>query len=307
MNFYHMKYALVISQTNSINKAAEELYVGAPALSRAIKELESNLGVTLFERSAKGMFLTPDGEVFIRYARKILKQVDDVETIFREGSGAKKSFSISVPGASYIAEAFVEFSKKVNRSMEAEIYYNETNASKAIKNIEKEGYKLCILRYEQQYENYYQTMLEEKNLDSQLIAEFRYELLISKNSELSKKDVIALDDLKDYMEITYADLYVPTLPFSEIKKTELSGISNRRIFLFERCSQFELLAKNPETFMMVSPIPQDLLDRYGLIVKKIENNNRIYKDVLVHFKNYSFSELDKIFIEELQTVKKKFF
>ena len=65
MNLLHMKYAVEIAETNSLNKAAEHLFVGQSALSRAVKELELNLGVTLFERSAKGMTLTPDGETFI--------------------------------------------------------------------------------------------------------------------------------------------------------------------------------------------------------------------------------------------------
>ena len=56
MKLLHMKYALAVAEARSINKAAEELLVGAPALSRAIKELENTLGVTLFERSARGMF-----------------------------------------------------------------------------------------------------------------------------------------------------------------------------------------------------------------------------------------------------------
>ena len=65
MNLLHMKYAVEIARTNSLNKAAETLYVGQSALSRAIKELETSLGVTLFERSSKGMTLTHDGENFV--------------------------------------------------------------------------------------------------------------------------------------------------------------------------------------------------------------------------------------------------
>ena len=114
MKLLHMKYALAVAEARSINKAAEELFVGAPALSRAIKELENTLGVTLFERSARGMFLTPEGELFISYAKKILKQIDDIETIFKEGITAKRQFSISVPRASYIADAFAEFSKRID-------------------------------------------------------------------------------------------------------------------------------------------------------------------------------------------------
>ena len=92
MNLLHMKYAVVVAETNSINKAAEKLFVGQPNLSRAIKELESNLGITLFERKAKGMFLTPDGEVFIRYAKNILKQIDEVETLFNKNSYSKNRY-----------------------------------------------------------------------------------------------------------------------------------------------------------------------------------------------------------------------
>ena len=98
-----------IAETKSINKAAEKLFVGQSALSRAIKDLEASLGVTLFERSAKGMFPTPDGEVFVRYAKTVLKQVDAIENMFSGDHAAKTQFSISVPRASYISDAFASF------------------------------------------------------------------------------------------------------------------------------------------------------------------------------------------------------
>lgn len=70
MNLVHLKYAVEVAETGSINKASEKLYVSQPNLSRAIKELEASLGVTIFDRSAKGMVLTPDGEVlFVTPAR----------------------------------------------------------------------------------------------------------------------------------------------------------------------------------------------------------------------------------------------
>ena len=62
MNILHLKYAAEIAKTGSLNKAAENLYMGQPNLSRAIKELESSLGITIFRRSSKGMVATPEGE-----------------------------------------------------------------------------------------------------------------------------------------------------------------------------------------------------------------------------------------------------
>lgn len=297
MNLLHMKYAVEIAETNSINKAADKLYVGQSALSRAIKELEASLGVTLFERSAKGMFLTADGEIFIRHAKNVLAQIDEIENMFSGGTISKKHFSVSVPRASYIAEAFAEFSKVIDKDMQAEILYKETNSMRAVKNILQEDYKLGIIRYAENYDKYYKTMMDEKGLDYELITEFRHVLIMSSESPLAKKGKITYGDLVDLVEISNPDPYVPSLPLAEVRKEELSEISSRRIFVFERASQFELLSENPETYMWVSPVPKKTLERFDLVQRKCDENKRVYKDLLIHRKDYSHSELDNMFIE----------
>ena len=307
MNILHMKYAVEVARTNSINKAAEELYVGAPALSRAIKELEAGLGVTLFDRSAKGMSLTPDGELFVSYAEKALKQIEDIEAIFKDGTTAKKQFSLSAPRASYIAAAFAEFSKKIAADEDIELFYKETNAYRVINNLIKDDFKLGILRYSEQYESYYRQMMSEKGLVGELITEFTYVLIMSKNSTLASKERISAGDLNGLTEIAHGDPYVPSLSFSEVKKYELPDHKGSRIYVFERSSQFELLSKNLNTYMWVSPIPEDLLERYGLTTRVSEDSRRVYKDVLIHRKDYTLSELDRSFIEELTKAKRKVF
>ena len=297
MNLLHMKYAVEIAETNSINKAADKLYVGQSALSRAIKELEASLGVTLFERSAKGMFLTADGEIFIHHAKNVLAQIDEIEDMFSGGTISKKHFSVSVPRASYIAEAFAEFSKVIDKDTQAEILYKETNSMRAVKNILQEDYKLGIIRYAENYDKYYKTMMDEKGLDYELITEFRHVLIMRSESPLAKKEKITYGDLVDLVEISNPDPYVPSLPLAEVRKEELSEISSRRIFVFERASQFELLSENPETYMWVSPVPQKTLERFGLAQRKCDENKRVYKDLLIHRKDYSHSELDNMFIE----------
>ena len=305
MNLMHMKYAVEIAETKSINKAAEKLFVGQSALSRAIKELEASLGVTLFERSAKGMFLTPDGEVFVRYANTVLKQVDAIENMFSEGKTAKKQFSISVPRASYIADAFAQFSKLIEDGTEAELFYKETNAMRAIKNILNDEFKLGIIRYAESYDRYYKEMMDEKGLAYELISEFRYMLMMNRERPLAKKEKITYEDLRDLVMIAHADPYVPSLPLSEVKKEELPDNSDRKIFVFERASQFELLAQNHDTFMWSSPIPESLLNRYGLIQRYCDENKRVYKDILIHRRDYTLSELDNMFVSELVKAKRR--
>lgn len=62
MNILHMKYAVEVANVGSINKASETLLVAQPSLSRSIKELEADLCITIFDRSAKGMVLTEERE-----------------------------------------------------------------------------------------------------------------------------------------------------------------------------------------------------------------------------------------------------
>ncbi len=307
MNLMHIKYAVEVANEGSINKAAEKLYVGQPNLSRAIKELEASLGVKIFERSAKGMGLTSDGETFIRYAKTILRQVDEVESIFNGSGSVKKRFSISVPRASYISDAFARFSHSLTNEAEAEIIYKETNSLRAIKNILHEDYKLGIIRYAENYDKYFKTMLDEKDMQYEMITEFSYVLAMSRDNPLASAEKITFDALKDYIEIAHADPYVPSLPLSQVRKEELPDNIGRRIFVFERASQFELLSENPETFMWVSPIPQKLLDRYDLVQIPCEENKKIYKDILIYKHDYKLTVLDKAFIDELCKSKREMF
>ena len=293
-----MKHALEVAKAGSLSKASEVLLIAAPNISRSIKELETDLGITIFERTQNGMKLTPDGEEFISFAKGILGQIEEVEQYYKAGSPKKQKFSISVPRASYISEAFAEFSKSLTKES-AEIFYKETNSKRTITNILNHDYKLGIIRYSENYDKYFKAMLEEKEIQYELITEFTYSLIMSAESPLAKIENITFDDLTEYIEIAHADPYVPSMPLSKVVKEERPDNINRRIFIYERASQFDLLNVNKETFMWVSPLSTDLVKRYNLVQKKCAENKKVYKDVLIYKKGYRMTNLDTQFLNEL--------
>lgn len=304
MNILHVKYAVEVARVGSLNKAAETLLVAAPNISRSIKELEADLEITIFDRTAKGVTLTPEGEEFIGYAKGLLNQIEHIENMYKETSVKKQKFSISVPRACYISAAFAEFSKSLTTDA-AEIFYKETNSQRTINNILNHDYKLGIVRYAENYDKFFKALLEEKGLSYEMVSEFSYQLIMSADSHLAQKENITFDDLKDYIEIAHADPYVPSLPMAKVVKEELPDNINRRIFIFERASQFDLLSQNSSTFMWVSPAPQDILDKYNLVQKKCAQNKKVYKDVLIYKNGYKLTELDKKFITCLCESKRK--
>ncbi|MBR6551233.1 MAG: LysR family transcriptional regulator [Clostridia bacterium] len=306
MNILHLKYAVEVAKTGSLNKAAEKLFMAPPNLSRSIKELETDLGITIFERSQKGVTLTPEGEEFIGYAKSLLKQIDHIEGLYKDTASKKQRFSISVPRASYISDALVEFSNELGQEP-VEIFYKETNSQRTINNILNHDYKLGIIRYAENYDKFFKTMLEEKGLAYEMVTEFSYKLVMSAECPLAKKENITFDDLTDYIEIAHADPYVPSLPLAKVVKEELPDNIERRIFIFERASQNDLLSRNKETFMWVSPIPEETLKKYNLVQVECVDNKKIYKDILIYKKGYKLTELDKKFITALCDAKRKNF
>ncbi len=299
-----MKYAVEVAKCGSLNKASEILLIAQPNLSRSIKDLESDLGIVIFERTTRGMFLTPEGEEFINYAKGILDQIEQVEKYYRENSVRKQKFSVSVPRACYISEAFAEFSKSLTREP-AEVFYKETNSQSTIRNILENNYNLGIIRYAEHYDRYFKDMLEEKDICYELVTEFRYHLLMSSENPLAEKQDVSFEDLSGLIEIAHADPYVPSMPLSKVMKEELPDNIDRRIFIYERGSQFDLLSRNPETFMWVSLVPRDIVERYHLTEKICIDNTKIYKDVLVYRNGYKLSQLDKQFITALCEAKRK--
>ncbi len=305
MNLLHIKYALEVAKTGSLGKASEVLLIAPPNISRSIKTLEADLGITIFERSAKGMDLTPEGEEFINIAKGILGQIDEVEKYYKNGAPKKYKFSVSAPHSAYISEAFARFSNSLSLNA-AEIFYEETNSKCTIRHVQEQDYKLGIIRYPESYDRHFKTLLEEKGLCYEMVTEVSYVLIMSSDNPLSQKENLFLADLKGYIEIFHADPYVPSIPLSQIVKEEYPHQDNRRIFVSDRASQLDLLSINHQTFMWDSSLPTGLLERYNLVEKKCLDHKKIYKDVLIYNDGYVLSGLDRRFITELCESKRKY-
>ena len=67
LSSYRIFYA--VANTGNISKAAKELYISQPAISKSIQKLEENIGIKLFDRSSRGVSLTPEGELLYAHVK----------------------------------------------------------------------------------------------------------------------------------------------------------------------------------------------------------------------------------------------
>lgn len=316
MNVLHMKYALEVAKTGSLNKAAANLFVGQPNLSRAIKDLEASLGITIFDRSSKGMILTPEGEVFLDYAEKILRQIDEVEQIYREGANEAKirqRFSVYAPRAGYISAAFSAFSSMIDRSRPSELEFREATVPEVIRGVLNSECKLGILRFPIESEKYYRELTAEKNLLCETVADFNCVLSFSTVHPFSRLEEISPELLCEHTEAIFAnESFAPaqgtisvagvtvTHPVPPLEYPE----PKHKILVYDRAGMLELLHNNPDVFAWTGPTPKQWLEHHGLAQKACRGIARKYKDLLIFKSDYRLSSLDKMFITELTKYKR---
>lgn len=299
MNTQFFRYAVEIERTGSITKAAQNLFMAQPNLSKAMKEMEEQLGYEVFERTPGGMVPTEKGRNFLICAQNILDQMQKMEAIGDENEGKLQQLRISIPRGSYITKGCVEFVAGLDETKAMEITIQETNSIQAINNTAYEQFDLGIIRYQSIYENYFLDFAASKQLCCEPLWEFEYLALMSKEHPLARQEFIHAKELAAYTEILHADLMIPYIENQnvETQKTE-KGLS-KHIYVYDRGCQFDLLTRIPTTFMWVSPLPESYLKKYGLVQRVCYVPNNRYKDMLVYRKGYEFGELEESFLKEL--------
>lgn len=266
-----------------------------PNLSKAIRELEKEVGFVIFKRTATGVKPTEEGSEFLYYAKNITNQLGAIKRISQRSGSERLKYKISIPRGSYIADGFTSFVSELKLEKGMEVTVNETNDIGTISNVTDHGYNIGIIRYQVVNEDYYLTMLKNNHLTYETLWEFEYVLVMSKNHPLAGKPEITPEDLAEYTKITHGDIDLPHDKYNKARKHNSRNV----IYVYERGSQFDLLAKVPTTYMWVSPIPQSLLDKNQLIQRVCKAENNLYKDVMIFREDYRLNEYDVLFQKKL--------
>lgn len=296
MNTVYLKYVLEVERCGSISQAAQNLFMAQPNLSKAIKDLEEELNYQIFYRNSNGVTVTEKGAEFLYHAQKMMEQMEEIEKLSERADMLSRQFKISIPRGSYIANGVTAFVADLQMKNGMDITVNETNALKTITNVADRGYNMGIIRYQLLEEAAFKSRLKNNKLEYEILWEFEYVLVMSKEHPLATKAVISVEDLQDYTKITHGDIEIPhTLKTGDVKEMH----SQKTIYVYERGSQFDLLANVPTTYMWVSPIPDSYLEKNGLVQRACKAKNNRYRDVLIYRKDYKLGEYDKLFQKKI--------
>ncbi|MCY6355345.1 LysR family transcriptional regulator [Clostridium sp. ZS2-4] len=197
MTLTQLKYAITISDTNSMNEAARLLFIAQPSLSAAIKDLEEEIGIELFKRTNKGVIVTPEGKEFLGYARQVVEQYQLVKSRYIEKKNVKKKFSVSMQHYTFAVNAFVEMVKQFGMD-EYEFAIHETKTYEVIEDVKNFKSEIGILYLNDFNRKVLTKLFNEYNLEFHEILQCGIYVYMWKGNPLAGKLEISLEELEEY-------------------------------------------------------------------------------------------------------------
>ena len=239
MTIQQLRYVTVICDEGSLNKASEQLYIAQPSLTSALQELEKEIGITVFNRSGRGVSPTNDGLEFIRYAREVLSQYDNLLEKYGKSGNLKKKFGISTQHYSFAVKSFVEMVKHFGTD-EYEFAIRETRTRDVIDDVALGKSEIGILYLNDFNRKPLEKLLRSNSLIFTPLTECSAYVYLWKGHPLAEKEKIRFEDLKEYPCLSfeqgdkgsfyYAEEILSTSEYPKtIKATDRATMLNRSV------------------------------------------------------------------------------
>lgn len=238
MTLQQLKYIIEIVNCGSITMAAQRLYIAQPSLSKAVVDLEQEMGITIFYRSNRGVILSEEGTKFLSYARQVVEQAELLENTYKHGEPIKRVFAVSAQHYAFAVNAFVSLVKEYGRE-KYEFSLRECRTNDIIEDVRTQRSELGIIFLS----NFNREVLLHilKNNDLEFVSQFtaKPHVFVSKNNPLAKKQIVSRKDLLKYPRLTYDQGVNNSFYFSE--ELHSTDESPKSIVVSDRATLFNLL------------------------------------------------------------------
>lgn len=295
MTLQQLKYVIEVARSRSISKAAQNLFISQPSLSNALKELEKEMGITIFSRTNKGIIITPEGSEFLGYARQVVEQAELLENRYTNTAQMpQQHFSVSAQHYAFAVSAFVRLLEEYNRE-EYEFTLRETKTYEIIDDVKNLRSEIGILYMNDFNQKVITKFLREGNLVFHELFEAKPHVFVSSKNPLVKKEYVTLDDLMPYPYLSFEQGDYNSFYFSEEILSTLSRPKNIRVS--DRATLFNLLIGLNGYTISTGVISRELNRDVRAVPLKVDE--RITVGYITH-KHVTNSKLAKIYIQYLK-------
>lgn len=238
MTLQQLKYVITTAQKGTISDAAKELFISQPSLTNAIKDLETEMNITIFDRTNKGVSVSKDGEIFLGYARQVLEQASLLEEKYCCSKIGKQQFCVSTQHYSFAVNAFVDLIKEYG-SNEYDFSLRETQTHEIIEDVARMKSEIGILFLNDFNEPVLRKIIKSNDLCFTELFVAKPHVFVSSGNPLAKKQSATMEDLDPYPYLSFEQgdfnsFYYSEEIFSTVERT-------RNIRVRDRATLFNLL------------------------------------------------------------------
>lgn len=292
-----LKYIVKTVECGSISEAAKQLFISQPSLSNAVKELETELGIEIFNRSAKGISLSVDGAEFMSYARQVTEQAELLEQRYKDKKPSRQLCSISTQHYAFAVNAFVNLIRSSNAE-EYEFTLRETRTHDIIEDVKNMRSEIGILYINDFNEKVITKLLYENHLAFNSLFKAEPHVFVSAFNPLALKASVRMEDLEEYPCLSFEQGEFNSFYFSE---EILSTVYHKKsIHVSDRATLFNLLI-GLNGYTICSGILSSDLNGNDIVSVPLDSDERMLVGWIVN-KKAILSKAAQSYVDELKMV-----
>lgn len=239
MTLQQLKYAVTVAECGTISAAAEKLFISQPSLTTAIRELESEMGVTIFSRTNRGVIVSREGEEFLGYARQILSQAQLLQERFSGREQGEKRFAVSSQHFNFTVLAFSRLVQNF-RGPRYSFHFRETTTYEVLEDVSQLRSEVGILALNEDNERFLRRMFGKLGLEFTELKRVQAELFVSAEHPLAGRRFVTVEDVRPYPCITFEQGEHNGQFFFE-GLSAVAAQSHKTICVRERATEYQLL------------------------------------------------------------------
>lgn len=239
MTLQQLKYAVTVAECGTISAAAEKLFISQPSLTTAVRELESEMGVTIFSRTNRGVIVSREGEEFLGYARQILSQAQLLQERFSGREQGEKRFAVSSQHFNFTVLAFSRLVQNF-RGPRYSFHFRETTTYEVLEDVSQLRSEVGILALNEDNERFLRRMFGKLGLEFTELKRVQAELFVSAEHPLAGRRFVTVEDVSPYPCITFEQGDHNGQFFFE-GLSAVAAQSHKTICVRERATEYQLL------------------------------------------------------------------
>ncbi len=238
MTLQQLKYIITIAETGSITTAAQRLFIAQPSLSKSVAELEKEMGITIFNRSNRGVYLSEDGTKFLSYARQIVEQAELLENEYKSTAPPRRAFAVSSQHYAFVVNAFVELVREYGQE-KYEFSLRELKTAEIIEDVRTHRSDIGVLFLSRFNREVIRHILQNEEIHFVPLFTAKPHVFVSRSNPLVGRASVTLDELKAFPRLTYDQGVKNSFYFAE--ELHITAESPKNIVVSDRATLFNLL------------------------------------------------------------------